>query len=45
MSWVAKRDIGAGVTIDLNNVPTAQKYCVAVLLGVAICEDILSTPM
>lgn len=32
------RDIGVGATIYVNSVPLDQKYTVAVLLGVAICE-------
>lgn len=33
------RDLGIGATIDVTNVPQTQKYIVAVLLGIAICEN------
>lgn len=32
------RDLGIGATINVDDVPLSQKYLVAVLLGVAICE-------
>lgn len=32
-------DLGTGVTIDVAGVALSQKYIVAVLLGIAICED------
>lgn len=34
-------DLGTGVTIDVAGVALSQKYIVAVLLGIAICEDLL----
>lgn len=33
-------DLGTGVTIDVAGVALSQKYIVAVLLGIAICEDV-----
>lgn len=33
------RDLGIGATINVDDVPLSQKYLVAVLLGVAICEN------
>lgn len=32
-------DLGTGVTIDVAGVALSQKYIVAVLLGIAICEN------
>lgn len=40
MSVMVGRDLGTGVTIDLDEVTMAQKYAVAILLSVAICERI-----
>lgn len=35
---ITERDLGIGVTIDVENVPLSKKYTVAALLAVAICE-------
>lgn len=35
---LTQRDLGIGATIDIGTIPLAQKYAVAVLLGVGICE-------
>lgn len=34
----SERDLGIGVTIDVENMSMAKKYTVAALLAVAICE-------
>lgn len=34
---IIERDLGIGVTIDIDNVPLSKKYTVAALLAVAIC--------
>lgn len=38
LTMLSTRDLGLGATIDVANVPQTQKYIVAVLLGIAICE-------
>lgn len=37
-----ERDLGIGVTIDVENVSLPKKYTVAALLAVAICEHLLT---
>lgn len=36
---IIRRDLGTGVTINVDNFALPEKYAQAVLLGVAICED------
>lgn len=38
-------DLGTGVTIDAADVALSQKFLVAVLLGVAICEEFSLEPV
>lgn len=39
MSFLAvRRDLGAGVTLDVDDIALPEKYAVAVLLGIATCE-------
>lgn len=39
VEMLSVRDLGIGATINVDDVPLSQKYLVAVLLGVAICEN------
>lgn len=45
LTMITDRDLGIGVTIDVENVPLSKKYTVAVLLGVALCEQFLNIPL
>lgn len=37
---LTERDLRVGFTVDISLIPLAQKYAVAVLLAIAICEQI-----